>query len=175
MKIRFQKTSNNLNVNSKCFRTICFSFIHSYINYANIAWASTNKTKLKKLFVKKNKPRVSYLIKTDLRIRPSFKTLNALNVYQINLLQALLFMHNIKKTSSHRIFLHQFETINHKYATWYFRYKEPNKETNYTKYYIHARGPVIWNIFLNNVLCQHFLKHKIREKIFEFEKELTFF
>ena len=176
MKIRSQKTSNILNVNSKCLRTIRFSFIHSYINYANIAWANTNKTKLKKLFVKKkNKPRVSYLIKTDLLIRPSFKTLNALNVYQMNLLQALLFMHKIKTNSSHRTFLHQFETINHKYATWYSRYKEPNRETNYAKYWIHVRGTVIWNSFLNSILCQHFFKHKIREKIFEFEKELTFF
>ena len=124
---------------------------------------------------KKNKPRVSYLIKTDLRIRPSFKTLNALNVYQINLLQALLFMHKIKTNSSHRIFLHQFETINHKYATWYSRNKEPKRETNYAKYCIHARRPVVWNSFVNKTLCQDFFKHKIREKIFEFEKELTFF
>ena len=55
-------------INSKCLRSIYFSFIHSYVNYANIAWASTNKTNLKKLFGKQNKLRVSYLIKTDLRM-----------------------------------------------------------------------------------------------------------
>ena len=27
-----------------------FSFIHTYINYGNIAWASTTKTKLKKIY-----------------------------------------------------------------------------------------------------------------------------
>ena len=27
-------------------------FIHSYMNYENIAWASTNKNKVKKLFGK---------------------------------------------------------------------------------------------------------------------------
>ena len=43
-------------------------FIHSYINYANIAWASTNKTKLKNYLGNKNKLSVSYLIKTDLRM-----------------------------------------------------------------------------------------------------------
>ena len=37
-------------INSKYFRRIYFSFIHSYIQYANIAWDSTNKTKLKKIF-----------------------------------------------------------------------------------------------------------------------------
>ena len=39
-------------INSKCLRSLYFSFIHSYINYANIAWASNNKTNLKKLFGK---------------------------------------------------------------------------------------------------------------------------
>ena len=39
-------------INSKCLRSIYFSFIYSYINYANIAWATTNKTNLKKLFWK---------------------------------------------------------------------------------------------------------------------------
>ena len=29
-------------INSKCLRSIYFSFIHSYINHANITWASTN-------------------------------------------------------------------------------------------------------------------------------------
>ena len=35
-------------INSKCLQRIYFSFMHSYINYENIARASTNKTKLKK-------------------------------------------------------------------------------------------------------------------------------
>ena len=25
---------------------LCYSIIHTYLNYANIAWANTNKTKL---------------------------------------------------------------------------------------------------------------------------------
>ena len=33
-------------INSKCLRSVYFSFIHCCINYANIAWTSTNKTKL---------------------------------------------------------------------------------------------------------------------------------
>ena len=42
-----------------------------------------------------------------------------------------------------------------------------------------ARGPVIWNSFLNetekSILSQHFFKRKIKEKIFKFEEELSFF
>ena len=54
-----------------------------------------------------------------------------------------------------------------------------NINTNYAKYCIHARGPVIWNSFLNetekNILTQDFIKLKIKENIFEFEEELSFF
>ena len=36
-------------------KSIYFPYIHSYLNYANIAWASTNATKLKKYIIYKNK------------------------------------------------------------------------------------------------------------------------
>ena len=67
---------------------------HSYINYENIAWASTNKTKLKKQFGKQ-KQAVRIIFNQDrlTHAHPLLKTVNALNVYQINLLQVLLFMH----------------------------------------------------------------------------------
>ena len=168
-------------MNFKGLRSIYFSFIHSYKNYANIALASTNKTKLKILSGKqKQAARIMFSQDRFTHARPLLKTLNALNFYQINLLQILLFMHKIKTNTSPRIFLHQFQTINHKHATRYSRnnFKEPKRETNYAKYCIHARSPVIWNSFLNeiekNILSQRFFKRKIKEKMFEFEQELSF-
>ena len=71
--------------------------------------------------------------------------------------------------------------MNNKYATRYSRnsFKESKRETNYAKYCIHARGPVTWNRFLNETeqtrLSQHLFKRKIKENIFEFEEELSFF
>ena len=128
-------------INSKCFRNIYFFFIYSYINYANIAWASTNKLNLKKL-IGKQKQAVRIIFNQDrfTHACPLLKTLNALNVYQINLLQVLVLMHKIKINSSPRIFLHQFQTINHKHATRYSRndFKEPKREANYAKYCIHS-------------------------------------
>ena len=44
------KSSRSLN--SKSLRSIHFSLVHPYINYANIAWASTNKTYLKRMLGK---------------------------------------------------------------------------------------------------------------------------
>ena len=117
-------------------------FMYSYINYANIAWVSTNKTNLKKLFGKqKQAARIIFNQNRFTHARPLLKALNALNIYQINLLQELLFMHKIKTNSFPRIFLHQFQTINHKYATRYSRnkFKEPKRETNYAKYCIYEQ------------------------------------
>ena len=160
------------------------SFIHCYINYANFSGASTNKTKLKKLFGKQKQAARTTINQDRFKHNdPLLKILNALHVYKIKLFQVLLFMYKIKTNSSHQIFLHQFQTINYKYATRYFRkyFKDPKRErkTTYAKYYIYARGPVIWSSFLNetekNILLQHFFKRKIKGKIFEFEEEISFF
>ena len=116
-----------------------------YINYANIAWASTNKTKL----FAKQKQAAHIIFNQDrfTHAHPLIKALNSLNIYQINLLQVRLFMLEIKTNSSPRIFLRPFQKINHKYATWYSRnnFKEPKTETNYVKYCIHVSVAVIWN------------------------------
>ena len=42
-------------LNSKSLRSIYFAVVHPYINYANIAWASTNKTCLNRILGKQNK------------------------------------------------------------------------------------------------------------------------
>ena len=146
------------------------------INYANIAWASTNKTKLKKLF-EKQKQAVSIIFNQDrfTYARPLLRTQKTQKI-QINFLQVLLFMHKIKTSSSPRIFLHQFQRINHNYTTLYSwnNFKEPKRESNYAKYCIHVRGPVIRNSFLNEtekiILSQHFFERKIKSKIIEFEE-----
>ena len=44
-----------------------YSYIQTYINYANIAWGSTCRTNLKKLTVNRNMQYVLFLIKTNLR------------------------------------------------------------------------------------------------------------
>ena len=36
-------------VDDKCLKQIYFAYIHAYLNYANVGWASTHKTKLKKV------------------------------------------------------------------------------------------------------------------------------
>ena len=86
-------------------KTIYFSYIHSYLNYANIAWASTRITKLKPLLYKqKHVVRIVFNEGHLSRSKPLFKILNALNVYKINLYQHLNFMYKLKNFNIPAIF-----------------------------------------------------------------------
>ena len=101
------KVSKNLGIlykvksllNQECLKSIYFSFIHSYINYANIAWSSTNRSKLVKLFNKQK--HASRLILHEDRYtsaKPLMQQLKVLNIYQINIFQILLFMLKVNIT-----------------------------------------------------------------------------
>ena len=67
------KISKNLGIlykargllNKKCMKQLYFSFVHSYLNYGNIAWASTNKSKLKTLLYKQNMAHVLLILKIN--------------------------------------------------------------------------------------------------------------
>ena len=72
-------------------KTIYFSYIHSYLNYANIAWGSTYRTKLKTIhYHQKHAARIVFDQDKLIHSRPLLRSLNALNVYQINLYQHLI-------------------------------------------------------------------------------------
>ena len=76
-----------------------FAFIHSYLNYANIAWASTSPNKFKKLFNKQK--HAARIISNNNRYTPSrplMKNHNILNIYQLNIYQTNFYVQN--KTSN---------------------------------------------------------------------------
>ena len=71
---------NSRNILSKrLMKPLCFSFIHSYWNYANIAWGSTNKSNLISLYVK---DRFAHT-------KPLFKHAKALTLCETNQFQIL--------------------------------------------------------------------------------------
>ena len=72
----------------KSLKSIYFAYIHSYLNYANITWASTYRTKLKAIhFDQKHAVRIVFNEDKLTQSCPPLRSLNALNVYQINLYQ----------------------------------------------------------------------------------------
>ena len=115
-------------LNKTCLKNIYFSFIQSYLIYANIAWASTNQTKLKKIYSKqKHASRIIFQEDRYTHARPLMKTLNALNIYQINIFQTLVFMFKLKNNMAPKVFQNQFKSIQHKYPTKYSlqNFKQP--------------------------------------------------
>ena len=92
-------------LNTSFLKSIYFSNIHTYLNYANIAWASTQKTKLKIINIKqKHAIRIIFNEDRLCHSQPLFKTLNALNVCQLNIYQNLNFMHRLKINNIPKIF-----------------------------------------------------------------------
>ena len=80
-------------LNESSLKCIYFAYIHSYLNYANIAWASTYRTKLKAVqLLHKRAVRFMFNENNMTHPRPLLHSLNALNVYKINLFQHLRFM-----------------------------------------------------------------------------------
>ena len=72
--------------NQKSRKNVCFSFIHNYINYDNIAWGSTYKAKLRKIFTyQKKAARVIVFADRLAHANLLMLEMNALNVYQVNI------------------------------------------------------------------------------------------
>ena len=78
------------NISKRLIKQLYFSFIHSYLNYANIAWANTNKSNLISLYRhQKHAIRIIYDKDRFAHTTPLFKHAKALTVYEINLFQIL--------------------------------------------------------------------------------------
>ena len=106
-------------LNQLSLKCIYFAYIHSYLHYANIAWASTYRTKLEAIYLlQKHALRIIFNENNMTHSRPLLRSLNALNVYQINLLfQHLRFMYNFNKNETPIIFNNLIKKPIHKHST----------------------------------------------------------
>ena len=170
MRRKFQrilfKASRSLN--SKSLRSIYFALVHPYINYANIAWASTNKTYLNRILGKqKQATRIMSSDGISIPSRLSMKELNILNAYQINILQHLLFMFKVKNSITPRVFKQAFSLIDHLYQTRFSDndFKICDFNLKLTRFAIGFRGPTIWNKFLTQSKKCHTSIDEFKNKI----------
>ena len=83
------------NVSSKhCLKQLYFSFIHNYVNYAYIAWASAGKSKLERLYrYQKHASRVIYHKDRYTHASPLLNNMKALNAFKSNTFKILCFMY----------------------------------------------------------------------------------
>ena len=84
-----------------------------------IAWASTHHTKLKRIFIKQKQiSRMIFFKNKQCHSRPLMKKLGALNVYQTNLYQTLIFMVKFENTTLPKVFYDFFENLHYKYVKY---------------------------------------------------------
>ena len=122
----------NLTLSGKYLTQLHFCYVHSRINYANDAWASTSQAKFKKHWPSWNMQFRSYLMLLKKIARWLFQVLSALNIYQANLLYVLTFMQRIKAWTFPRVFSTYFQPINYVYETRFFKCnsKQPDASQN---------------------------------------------
>ena len=168
-------------LNFRCLKNIYFALIHSYINYANIAWASSYKTSLTKILLKqKHAVRIIFHKNRLTHTRPLLKELNALNVYQINLYQISSFMYQIKNGTIPKIFNNNFSAVEHSYTTRFAlnSFQLP-RSSNTSRFSIKLRGPKLWNQFLSkdekNSPTLTAFKRTLKNKLLDFDNEMIYF
>ena len=78
---------------------------------------------------------------------PLFLSLKVLNVYQINIIQSVQFMHKIKNKNVPHIFLKLFGVPCHAYPTNFslINFSVPRTFLKTTLFAISARSPLLWN------------------------------
>ena len=99
-------------------KAIYFSFIHNYVNYPNIVWASTSKSKVERLYhYQKHAACVIYHKDRYTHAISLLNDMKALNVFKLNIFNILCFMckckQNLNPPVFRNIFTHRTKT---KYA-----------------------------------------------------------
>ena len=129
-----------------------YSYIRSYLNYANTAWCSTNRTCLKKLqSQQKHAIRIFFHEKKFAHTQEHFKENNVLNIYQLNIFSNLPFLHQVKNGKAPNVFFPKFLSLciitrpvflEKNYLASFFKLTK-------SKYTITIHAPKLWNIILN--------------------------
>ena len=95
-----------------------YSYIHSYLNYANLAWVSTYPTNLKKLRSQQKHAIRIVLNKTKFEhTKEFFKSVSVQNLYKLNILSIAVFMHRVHTKTFPPVFTGSFQRISHLYST----------------------------------------------------------
>ena len=136
-------------------KTLYFSFFHSYLNYGNITWASTTKSKLRRI-ASQQREAVNAIPKNGnqeiMNSRMFMEENGILNVYRLNLYQVINFMFRVHNETIPKRSQTTFQYIEHRYETRQSKdnFIIPKRNTEITRFAISSHGPRIWNSLTNN-------------------------
>ena len=100
-------------INQHGLKSLYYSFIYSFLNYGNIVWASTNKTRFKRIAAKQREAIRVIDDNINENSRQKMRKLKILKVHKLNLFQILNFMHRVKNNTIPNVFHQKFQTIDH--------------------------------------------------------------
>ena len=96
-------------------KQLYFSMINCYLHYPNMAWASTNKSKLQALYhYQKHATRIINFKDKFTCVKPLLEQINAMTVYEMNIFQTVCFMYLYKNGNTPSIFkyIYTLKSIN---------------------------------------------------------------
>ena len=172
------------NISKRLIKQLYFSFIHSYLNYANIAWANTNKSNLISLYRhQKHAIRIIYDKDRFAHTKPLFKHAKALTVYEINLFQILSLISKCRNRTAPFVF-HNLYTLKPP-SKCSLRTGNvlsiPLKRRKFGQFSLYFHGPYLWNkilaqkTFVCNLEYYPLFKNKLKEVIFSLNDATLYF
>ena len=134
---------------------IYLMFIHNYLTYCNLIWASTYVTNLERIYLLPKRA-VRAISKADYKAssKTLFANLKILDVFSIYSLQVSSFMYLYHNDALPIAFNQIFQTGNqiHQYSTRYSDFYRPHScRTDIKKFSILFQGPSIWNSLPSNI------------------------
>lgn len=136
-------------INKKVSVMLYYSMLYPYINYCNVAWASTHPTKLESIFrLQKRALRIIFCVNRRHPSQSLFTQASILTVYQVNQLQIALFVYSsIKKLfPQHLCNIFIFNNEFHQYPTRSgCLIRPPYSRTTQTQFSVLYRGSKVWN------------------------------
>ena len=142
------RTRTFLNLKSRLL--LYYSFVHSHLTYANIAWGSTHPSKLQKLASQQK--HICKILKFKKRrdsAAPIMTELGILNIHNLNIFQTLIFMYKFSQKKLPTGFDDYFSK---KHPSRYClrtntlnMHKLPRNTCKYVEHSITYRGPKLWN------------------------------
>ena len=138
-------------MNKQSLLSLYYSYIHSYINYANVAWGSTYMTNLKELSSQqKHAMRIICNKWKFEHTKQLFQSNKILNVYKLNIVNVAKFMYKVNPKTAPNIFLSRFQKPSHSYPTRFseLNYVQPTHNIKTSKYSISLEDRISGIAFL---------------------------
>ena len=109
-----EKKSPKTFLDKKLLHALYYSYIHTYLNYANLSWGSRNRTNLQKLLSQQK--HAVRIINNRIRFDHTNKFLKSQkisNIYKLNILSVAVSMYQIRNKTAPLAFSGSFEKICH--------------------------------------------------------------